>query len=199
LRLTFVPGKPIIAVNVENTGSEPAVVQAEVLSWLQQQGEPLLQATEDLVAVPPVFQLAPGAKQIIRVGLTRAFVEKREIPFRLIVTEVPTNVVPGTVAVSIRHSIPVFVQPSSPVKASIAINREDTNQWSIANSGTAHLRVDSWRVRDGDGRLIAEEKGPGYLLPGSSRRLPRPPVDAKAAAVFDLETDAGVVRVHAGQ
>ena len=89
LRLIYTSGTVIAAITVENSGREEALIQAETFAWTQPNGEHKLDPTDDVVAVPPVFRLAPGAKQLVRVGLTRAFTEVEEQTFRLTVTEVP--------------------------------------------------------------------------------------------------------------
>ena len=121
LRITLSGAAGISSVTVENNGSEEALVQAETFAWRQVGGEHKLNTTDDVVAVPPVFRLAAGAQQQVRIGLTRTFTEKVEQTFRLTITEVPTVTVPGTVAVAVRHSLPIFVRPSSALSSNLGV------------------------------------------------------------------------------
>ena len=62
LKVTLSVAAPIGSVTVENSGSADILVQTEIFSWSQPDGIQNLAATDDVVAVPPVFKLAPGAK-----------------------------------------------------------------------------------------------------------------------------------------
>ena len=206
LRLTFSNTAGIIALTVENTGREEALVQTETFAWNQVGGEHSLSPTDDVVAVPPVFRLAPNAQQRVRVGLTRAFTEKQEQTFRLTVTEVPTAVASGTVAVTVRHSLPIFVQPSTPISPNLTVKVVVSTGIEIANDGSQHLRIHRWRLRDSNGTIVAEDSGPGYLLNGArlllagsreslakvGQRLMRP-------AVFEADIDARTLKIAVGE
>lgn len=195
LRLIYTSGTVIAAITVENSGLEEALVQTETFAWTQSNGEHKVDPTEDVVAVPPVFRLAPGAKQLVRVGLTRAFTEAQEQTFRLTVTEVPTAVKPGTVAVAIRHSLPIFVRPVSPTSAKLAVKRGAANTMVITNDGGQHVRIHGWRLRDSSGAVVAENSGPGYLLAGAHLALNVAGPRVAGPAVFEADSDAGTAKI----
>ena len=199
LRLTFSNGIGIASLTVENNGSEEALVQTETFAWNQLGSEHKLNPTEDVVAVPPVFRLAAGARQQVRVGLTRAFAEKQEQTFRLTITEVPTAVTPGTVAVAVRHSLPIFVLPSSPISPNLTVKRSASHGLEIANNGSQHLRIHRWRLRDGGGAIVAEESGPGYLLAGASQVLALTGISIARPAVFEADSDARTLKIAVGE
>ncbi len=202
LKLTYTNTSGIISVSVQNDGTSEALVQAETFLWKQIGGEHNLSPTEDVIAVPPVFKLAPGAQQNVRVGLTRGFDEKREQTFRLTITEVPTTVVQGGVAVAVRHSLPIFVRPTSPMspippKLSAKINAAGSVE--IGNSGNEHLRIHRWRLRDGSGAVVAQGSGPGYLLAGAFQALPAIKRSLPGPAVFEADCDDGTLKTAVGQ
>ena len=199
LRITFSGATGISSVTVENNGREEALVQAETFAWHQVSGEHKLSTTDDVVAVPPVFRLAPGAQQQVRIGLTRAFTEKVEQTFRLTITEVPTATVPGTVAVAVRHSLPIFVRPSSALSSNLAAKRHLSNGLEISNSGNQHVRIHRWRLRDSTGAILAEDSGPGYLLAGASQVLLVPDNSIKRAAVFEADSDTRTLKIAVGE
>ena len=202
LRLTLSPAAGIATLTVENTGTTEALVQTEVLAWQQAAGVAELAPTDDVIAMPPVFKLAPGAKQRLRVGMTKPFDAAREQTFRLMVTEVPTTVAaPGSVAVAVRHSVPVFVLPAGAANANLVLRHAATGGLEFANTGNRHLRVLRWRLRSGNGALLAEAQGPGYLLAGATQpvTLAGASLSAGDSLMLEAETDTGPVRVPAAR
>ena len=199
LRITFSGAAGISSVTVENNGREEALVQAETFAWRQVGGEHKLNTTDDVVAVPPVFRLAAGAQQQVRIGLTRTFTEKVEQTFRLTITEVPTATVPGTVAVAVRHSLPIFVRPSSALSSNLGVKRHPSNGLEISNSGSEHVRIHRWRLRDSTGAILAEDAGPGYLLSAASQVLLMPDNSLKRAVVFEADSDARTLKIAVGE
>lgn len=195
LRLIYTSGTVIAAITVENSGREEALVQTETFAWTQLNGEHKLAPTDDVVAVPPVFRLAPGQKQLVRVGLTRAFTEVQEQTFRLTVTEVPTAVKPGTVAVAVRHSLPIFVQPASPLSSKLAVNRGATNTLAIANNGGQHIHIHGWRLRDNSGAVVVEESGPGYLLAGTHLAIAIAGARVAGPLTFEADSSGGTTKI----
>jgi fimbrial chaperone protein len=198
LRLTYANASAIIAVTVENNGQTEALVQTETFAWKQAGIEHKLSATDDVIAVPPVFRLAAGARQQVRVGLTRAFAESHEQTFRLLITEVPTAVSPGTVAVAVRHSLPIFILPASPAAANLTVKLANPAGLEIANSGNKHMRILRWRVRADSGAVVAEGAGPGYLLAGASQSLSLAGFQHVLPAVFEADTDARTLKIAVG-
>ena len=199
LKVSLSNAAGIVSITVTNKGHEEALVQAETYAWSQVEAETKLIATQDVVAVPPVFRLAPGAQQRIRVGVTRAFTEHTEQTFRLTVTEVPTITAPGTIAVAIRHSLPVFVLPASPVASNLGIKPGASGGLEIVNSGSQHLRIHRWRLRDANGVVMAEDTGPGYLLAGANRVLSIAGNLLSGPAVFEADSDSRTVKIAVGQ
>ncbi len=211
LRLTFSPSSALGVITVENNGRDEALVQAETFAWTQTNGEHRLTATDDVIAMPPVFRLAPGAQRQVRVGLTRAFAEKNEQTYRLTITEVSTATVPGVVAVTVRHSLPIFVRSALPLPSSLAAKGVTPTGLEIANTGGEHLRILRWRLRDSSGAAVAENTGPGYLLAGASQMITTDKVRAQAATpgpihavtkeplVLEADTEHRTLKILVGQ
>src|SRR5688572_3843038 len=57
------------SITIRNEESEPVTIRAYSLAWSQAGGENVYQETTDVIVSPPVIVLAPGATQVIRVGL----------------------------------------------------------------------------------------------------------------------------------
>ena len=122
--------------------------QAQTLAWTQSEGADVYADSADLLVVPPVADLAPGATQIFRVTPRRPL-PLREAAYRLIfedVTEITAPPVEGaTLRLQIRHSLPVFVGPVSrdPGKARVAACTEPApvNCVRVHNDGKRRLRM----------------------------------------------------------
>jgi fimbrial chaperone protein len=199
LRLTFANAAQITALTVENHGREDALVQLETFAWTQRRGEHKLDPTDDVIAVPPVFRLRPGAQQRVRVGLTREFTGNAETTFRLTVTEVPTAIKLGTVAVAVRHSLPIFVLPSSATASSLTVKAAAGSGLEITNNGSRHMQILRWRLRDPNGTVVSEGGGPGYLLSGASQPIALAGPLVSGLMVFEADSDARTLKIDVGQ
>jgi fimbrial chaperone protein len=105
-------------MTVRNDGDQSAVMQVELADWSHMQGQEVYTPTRELLAIPPIFTLAAGATQIIRIGLRRAPAEQAEPAYRMFLQEVPPPVKPGSqgLQVALRISVPVFAVPAHHVK-----------------------------------------------------------------------------------
>jgi len=175
LRLMLPPGANSASLFLENTGGEPVLVQAEVMAWSQRDGAEVLEPSQDLIVSPPVFKVAPGAAQTVRVGMMRPNDAARELTYRLFLQEVPPPMRPGEqeLRVALRLSLPVFIQPRGKVAPQLtwraARGPQGAIVLSLTNSGNAHVQAIDCRLYDGNNALIAESNLGGYVLPGQSR------------------------------
>jgi P pilus assembly protein, chaperone PapD len=125
------PGEQAAAITVINHDPVAHVLQVEVRRWRQRGAEQTLTPASRLLASPPLFQLAPGASQIVRFGfpegLPAASVERA---WRLFFTEVPgRQTAPpkaGAIRILLRLSVPVFQAPA---------RSDDALLWSRSASG----------------------------------------------------------------
>ena len=85
---TLTADQPVAALTVRNTGGAPAVIQLEAMAWSQAAGKDTYVPTSDILATPPIFTVAPGASQVIRVG-SRAPGVQEERAERLFLREGP--------------------------------------------------------------------------------------------------------------
>ncbi|MFD2428818.1 molecular chaperone [Sphingobium scionense] len=63
---------PVETMTIENSGDAPARMQVRVVAWRQDNGQDLFEETRDILANPPLFEIAPGGQQIARFGLRTA-------------------------------------------------------------------------------------------------------------------------------
>jgi len=158
------------SIEVQNTGDQPAQLQVERYRWLADRGgEDQLEATEDVIVTPPIFTLAPGQKQIVRVLLFGAPDPSRETTYRIIMQETALNdPPPNSVQALLRISMPVFITPPGAKPNVIwTLQREGDHSWLVAeNTGNAHAQISAARTASG-----VDLKASGYLLPGEIRRI----------------------------
>lgn len=162
-------------LTVTNQGDSATIIQADLLSWRQEKGRPLYSPSGDLLVVPPLFELGPGEKQLVRVGMRKAAEPASERAYRLYLGEVPDRSRPKeqTVRVLVRISMPVFVHsplPEAPAlqwRASCAGKRL---RLEVANAGNGHAKLLGFTLEERPGKKpLAQRKALNYLLAGTER------------------------------
>jgi fimbrial chaperone protein len=210
VRAELSPGQPVVALTVRNIGSEPAVMQLEVMNWSQQEGQDIYSATKEILATPPIFTVPGGGSQIVRVGLRRAPDAHRELAYRLFLQEVPPPPKPGFqgLQVALRVGVPVFVAPAAvqPPALSWRANRTPDGRLEVGvtNNGNAHIQVASFKLALTGGKESAIQQAAAYVLPGQSRKwlvkaflAPPPGATVHVSAQTDAgELDGGIVTVQ---
>ena len=63
VRAALSPVQPVVALTVRNIGTEPAVMQLEVMNWSQQEGQDVYAATKDILSTPPIFTVPGGGSK----------------------------------------------------------------------------------------------------------------------------------------
>jgi len=172
-RVTFAAGTTSGALTLANTGDSDTVVQVETFAWEDVTAVDQLQPTRDILAVPAVFELPAGGRQIIRVALRAERDPEREQAYRLLITEVPTEDADSGAGVrfALRMSLPVFVTPQGAAPDPQWRLEGDGNgaRLRLANAGNAHIHVRSLEIVAGGGdRLLASFTRPVYVLAGQS-------------------------------
>src|SRR5579859_5756728 len=67
--VTLAPGQTAATIEVQNRGDSPAAVQARAYSWTQAGDEDALTPTHDIILSPPIFTVAEGTSQTVRLLL----------------------------------------------------------------------------------------------------------------------------------
>jgi fimbrial chaperone protein len=205
VRATLSASQQVGALTVRNDGTEPTVVQLEVLSWSQQDTRNVYEPTREILATPPIFTLSPGGSQIVRVGLRRAPDPQRELSYRLYLQEVPPPPKPDFqgLQVALRIGVPVFVLPPAPAKPVLRWQLSRTPQGqlklTLSNGGNAHIQVANFRLVPAGGEPLPTLQAAAYVLPGQSRDWlveagPAPP-PGSALRLF-AQTDAGDIQAE---
>ncbi len=191
-RIDLAPERAGGSVTLENNDSQPTLVQVETFAWKRTPLTNDLEPTRELVAVPPVFELAPGARQIIRVALRQPHTSQTEAAYRLVITEVPPPGGGGGVRFALRLSLPVFATPPGAVaRPQWRLQRDGSAlRLELANLGFAHLLVQ--RLRLSAAGRSQEFDQPTYVLAGQRHAWTLAlPVAAGGTVELAAETSLG--------
>jgi fimbrial chaperone protein len=188
-------------VTLQNNAAEPVMVQVQTFAWPRGPASADLEPTRDLLAVPPVFELAGNARQIIRVALRGAPDGEREQAYRLLITEVPRGAAARTgVRFALRLSLPVFVSPPGAAPQPVWFVREAAGgrELVLRNDGTAHLQVRRIVLRPHDRSGKAETiEVPAYVLAGQEHGWPLSRSLTARGFALDAETSVGPISIPA--
>ncbi len=184
------PAQRVGSVTLTNDSDRALNFQAETRSWTQPEGSDQYEESTDLLVVPPIAEIAPGASQIFRVTLRRPPVGPREQAYRLILEDVSQEVAKQGSSVSLRYryDLPVFVTTSNKARARLSLDpcvKPTTGCVRVNNAGERYAVVK---------KLGIEGKGWQRELQVGARVL----AGAWRQWTFDLPTKAdGPVRVKA--
>jgi len=138
------------SVVVTNSGPDEIVIQARPYAW-SQSGKESRADTRDLIMNPPIFKLAPGEQQLVRVASRTAPLAEAERAYRVVFREVPlsaTNPQPGF-RITVAMDIPVYIEPLKPANASVTW-RVERSSLIGENAGGRRLRLRNVQLMDGE-------------------------------------------------
>src|SRR6202165_3538316 len=69
IRIELSSAQRSVALTVRNEGNQPTVVQAQLVAWSQADNDDRLEPTTDVLASPPIFTVAAGTSQVLRIAL----------------------------------------------------------------------------------------------------------------------------------
>lgn len=179
---TIRAGAQSTALWIENRGGEPVTLQVRSFRWAQNADGDMLDPQSDVLASPPIAEIAPGKRQLVRV-IRRAPVTKPEQSYRLMVDELPTVPAQTTtpvarLAVQMRYSIPLFVYAgTAPLTPALDTRIRATatgRVLTISNSGAMHARLTDIRVGAAGKETMVRGGLAGYVLPGATLTVPLP-------------------------
>lgn len=194
--LEFAPDDSMQGLWLSNRSERPLTAQLRAFAWDQQGEEEHLQPTRALLPSPPLFTLAPGQQQYVRI--VRADIAPRgvERSFRLLVDELPdagSQARPGLQFV-MRYVLPVFVDspPGLPALTWQLTHSSDSALLTVDNDGGRRAQLSALRLTDADGGVLYEKPGLlGYALASRQRqwRLPLTASQAAAVRAFTVNID----------
>jgi fimbrial chaperone protein len=188
------------SVTLENTGPTDTTVQVETFAWARNDTTEGLEPTRGLLAVPAVFNLPAGGRQVIRVASRETTSGTIEAAYRLLITEVPTAApdTPAGIRFALRLSLPVFITPPGAVAEPRWTLRRTRagGTLEVANEGSAHLHVRRLIVRDkASGRVLADLEQPSYVLARATHGWPDLVPAGAGSVVIEAETNLGGLTV----
>ena len=182
------------ALWLENRGTAPANLQVRVFAWRQGDYQEQYQAQREIIGSPPVANVAPGQKQLIRLTRTGPSPVGQEQAYRIIIDEIPPAIPvdkaePGTTAairLQMRYSVPLFVYgeglwgkagpegKGNPQLSWRAVTVQGKPYVELRNTGPVHARLTDVVVQQGSQSKPLADGLLGYVLPGASMRWPAP-------------------------
>lgn len=168
-------------LTVRNMGNQPISAQVRVFRWTQSGGVERLEPTQDVVASPPFVELRSRQDYALRVIRLAGAPVSREEAYRVVIDELPKpQSGPGTVALVLRHVVPLFfaARDGSGAAPVFSVKRSGNQVLlQVSNRGESRMRLSAVTLRDGSGRTTPLTKGLlGYALAQSSMqwRIPVP-------------------------
>jgi len=180
--VTIAAGELSGSVVVTNTGTDEVVIQARAYVWTQN-GQESCTERREMVINPPIFKLAVGEQQLVRVASRTATPQQVERAYRVIFSEVPIGLPtdPGF-HIRVAMDIPLYVEPVVRSSAQLAWRVERTvngGRLVADNSGGRHFRLRDVRFQDGEKTI---------------HTMPRIVVLAKSTLAIDLPEAAKIAQ-----
>ena len=189
ISLEFSPAEQAQSVFLSNSGTAPVRAQVRVQQWTQSDNADQLSPTRELAASPPVVEIKPGEKQMIRIIRLQKGAPAQEQTYRLIIDELPGATVPGAptppgLQFLLRYSVPVFVAVTEPPPAtgkpsdistiSASVQPGGANPvLSVSNAGPKRVKISQLVLTEADGKRTALAPGLlGYVLAGQRMQWP---------------------------
>jgi len=171
VRVTLSENQKMETITVRNDGTEPVIMQMELVSWSQEEGKDVYIATSEVLANPPIFTVPAGGSQLVRIGLRRAPNTQRELTYRIFMQELPPPL--GT-RMLMRISMPVFFLPEDEAKPVLHWQASRTPQGalkiSLTNNGNAHVQIINFKLSlPGSAQPWVTQQSAEYVLPSQSR------------------------------
>lgn len=167
---------------LSNTGSSVLRAQLRIYRWTQENAEEKLEPTRDIAISPPMLELPPGERQLVRLIRLRPPPQGVETSYRVVVDELPPAATPVSSGLQfvLRYSIPVFLSSAgaaaSPPVLRATLDVSQTNAVvEISNSGGFRAQIADLAYVDAGGQRYPLASGLlGYVLPGQRMRWPLP-------------------------
>jgi fimbrial chaperone protein len=167
--------RPAGAIRFVNKDDHEVSLQVRGNEWIQANGDDVLTPTNaGLLVSPPIFTLAPGAAQTIRV-VSRLKGVSAETAFRLFIDEIPAATKEPAINFKFRISMPIFVEPEA--KSNVAMTwraaiSSQALQLTLTNSGNRRVKLLNFTAILPSGKKLAPLVQPNsYTLVGSSRTI----------------------------
>jgi fimbrial chaperone protein len=201
VRIDLSDKQPTSSLAVTNSNAEKSIVQLRAMLWSQKDGQDTTEQTEDLIVNPPIAEIEPGAKQLVRIGYRGKLQTNAERSYRLVVQEVPPRdrERKQVVETYLKISVPIFIAPLGKPEGRLSamLSRNSAGNVILHNDGTVHIRLVAYGVMSHGTALATPHQGLFYVLPGANVALPLDPheVNPSMPAELDVLGDDGHVQL----
>lgn len=170
------PGQNAAGITLRNPGDHPLYGQVRIFKWDQTDTDDALTPTQDLIASPPLIQVATQGEQLVRLVRQAAGPSATEQSYRILIDEIPQ---PDTAAASgvtirLRYSVPVFVEPAGAIgKPELSWHLlRDAQGWSlrVTNTGIRRGQISAVQLVDAGKTYMISKGLLGYVLAGRTRQ-----------------------------
>lgn len=159
-------------VKIVNNDNHDVSLQLRAFEWNQSDNKDDLQPTQNLIISPPVFSLAPGASQVIRI-VSKQPSGANEIAFRMLIDEIPSAAEGATINFKFRISMPVFIAPNglSKLQMDYSLHAGKPAKLVVTNTGNRRARLLDLAFTLPNGKKISPPAGGNpYTLAGITRQ-----------------------------
>lgn len=164
-------------ITLRNPGDRPLYGQVRVYRWDQSKQDETLTPTQELVASPPLIQIAAQADQLVRLVRTTPAAVATEQSYRILIDELPAPDTAATsgVMIRLRYSVPVFVEPAGKATQPLLSWHlgHDGQGWvlRVDNTGQRRAQIAAVQLVDSAGKVYEINKGLlGYALAGRTHQ-----------------------------
>lgn len=210
------------ALWLESRDKRSVFVQIRVLKWQQIGTEDKLVEQKEIVASPPMAEIKPADKQLIRLIKNTQLAANEERAFRVLIDEIPrADAEPDTVKNGIglkfqmRYSVPLFVQGAQIWTKQDYQNPRDLSEATqpilhyrletqgkdrvlrVKNTGQVHARLSNVAFKQGKPQWV--NRGLlGYVLAGSEMKfvIPNTNYSGKLEANVNSNPDPVVINSY---
>lgn len=176
VRLDLMAGQRATSITVSNGSAEEKTFQVSPKRWMHVNGAEEYAPANHLIANPPLFRLAPGASQIVRIGTLKPIPRlEREETYRIYFEEVPLaqNAASSQLRLLLRFGVPLFIRPAEVTAQKLewraSLKDGNTVRLQLQNHGNVHVRASDVALHaPGPGTEISKANGFAYLFAGET-------------------------------
>ncbi|HEY0147478.1 MAG TPA: fimbria/pilus periplasmic chaperone [Allosphingosinicella sp.] len=199
VNVVLAPNRGSAELRVTNTDKQIVSMRVSAVRWTQEGGRDVYTPAPEVIASPPIFSVAVGGTQVIRLGLRS---RTAGAAYRIRLEEIPSaSTDKAAIRVALKLDLPFYVLASAHAKPALQGLLEPAGVGqtaTIRNDGNRHARVLRVKLVDGAGRTLAASAAAGVVLPHSARSFRLAPVETGTPAALIVTTAEGKVRSQLG-
>ncbi|MCB8876871.1 molecular chaperone [Acidisoma silvae] len=175
--LNLQPRQMADGIWLSNVADQSLYAQVRVYHWVQQNGQQQLIPSQGLIISPPLLQIAPGDRQLVRVirlSGPPAGPGAVEDAYRLAIDELPvaSDGKNHGLRFVLHYSIPIFLEPAGIAAPAPRLHWDlvrHNNQvlLQVSNDGTGHAQLSAVHFVSGGHAGTVTDGLLGYVLPGA--------------------------------